>query len=129
MLQIDGLHHIAIICSNIQISKLFYCNVLGFKIVNETYRAERDSYKVDLSLHDTYLIELFSFPIAPARLTQPEATGLRHLSFKVNDLHKAIKKLLAENIIAEPVRIDEITGKQFTFIFDPDQLPIELYES
>lgn len=128
MLKLNRVHHIAIICSNYKTSKLFYTDVLGLTIVNETYRKERDSYKLDLSLNGQYCIELFSFPIPPARLTQPESTGLRHLAFEVDDIHEAVEYLDGKNVTSEAIRTDEITGKQFTFISDPDNLPIELYQ-
>lgn len=125
---LNSIHHIAIICSNYEVSKKFYVEVLGLKIINETYRKERQSYKLDLSLNDHYVIELFSFPNPPKRSSHPEATGLRHLAFEVNKLEVVIQHLKKYNIEAEPIRTDEITGKRFTFIADPDNLPVELYE-
>ncbi len=121
-------HHIAIICSNYEKSKRFYTEVLGFEIIRETFRDERDSYKLDLSLNGEYLIELFSFPNPPNRPSRPEATGLRHLAFEVDDIKKAVETLKRKNVIAEEIRRDEMTNKLFTFIADPDDLPIELYE-
>lgn len=128
MIQLNKIHHIAIICSNYEISKRFYTEILGFKIVSEVFRKERDSYKLDLSLNDTYCIELFSFPNPPQRVSQPEACGLRHLAFDVNDIEQTRNYLLSKNIDAETIRIDEFTGKNFFFITDPDGLPIEFYE-
>ncbi|MFY9307656.1 MAG: VOC family protein [Bacteroidia bacterium] len=128
MLQLKRIHHIAIICSNYNASRLFYTEVLGLTVLKETYRKERDSYKLDLSLNGQYCIELFSFSNPPARLTRPEATGLRHLAFEVDDIKMAVTQLNEKNVIAETIRTDEFTGKQFTFIFDPDNLPIELYQ-
>lgn len=125
---LNKIHHIAIICSNYEVSKKFYTETLGLTIVREVYRKERDSYKLDLTLNGMYVIELFSFPTPPKRATQPEATGLRHLAFEVNDIEKTIKELEQKGIKAEAIRIDEFTGKRFSFIFDPDELPIELYE-
>lgn len=125
---LKGIHHIAIICSDYQKSKLFYTEVLGLKIVREVYRAERQSYKLDLALNEQYVIELFSFPNPPKRISRPEATGLRHLAFSVDDLDAIINQLSKLNISSEPIRMDELTGKRFTFISDPDDLPIELYE-
>jgi len=125
---LNNVHHIAIICSDYKASKQFYTGILGFKTDRETYRAERDSYKLDLSLNGVYTIELFSFPDPPARTSRPEATGLRHIAFEVDDIAAAISYLNDRSVQAEPVRTDEFTGKKFTFIFDPDQLPIELYE-
>lgn len=127
-MKIEKLHHIAIICSNYDRSKKFYTEVLGFTIEQEVFRAERNSYKLDLSLNGRYLIELFSFPDPPQRLTRPEATGLRHIAFSVTNIDDAVKYLQSKNIIPEPVRVDEFTGKKFTFFNDPDLLPIEVYE-
>ncbi|MCP9757433.1 VOC family protein [Lacihabitans sp. CCS-44] len=121
-------HHIAIICSDYQKSKDFYVNKLGLEILAEVYRKERDSYKLDLALNGDYIIELFSFPNPPARTSRPEACGLRHLAFEVNDVEKAKYALEAKGIISEPIRIDEFTGKKFTFFEDPDGLPLEIYE-
>jgi glyoxylase I family protein len=129
MLSLRSVHHIAILCSSYEASKRFYTEVLGFTVVGEYYRAERDSYKLDLALHDTYTLELFSFPNPPARVSGPEACGLRHLAFAVDDIDVAVAKLHAHGIAPEPVRIDEYTGKKFTFFRDPDNLPLELYES
>ena len=125
---INKVHHIAIICSNYEVSKRFYNEILGLKIINEIYREERKSYKLDLTLNGEYIIELFSFPNPPERLTHPEAVGLRHLAFEVDELDKMIVFLENLNIEVEPVRVDEITGKRFTFIADPDGLPIEFCE-
>ncbi|MBL7930505.1 MAG: VOC family protein [Bacteroidia bacterium] len=124
----EGVHHIAIICSDYQRSKDFYTRILGFEIICETYRKERLSYKLDLSLNGIYCLELFSFPNPPKRISQPEACGLRHLAFKVNYIEKQIKLLSRKGVVCEEIRIDEITGKKFTFFNDPDNLPIELYE-
>jgi glyoxylase I family protein len=126
--EIERLHHIAIICSNYETSKQFYTEILGFKIDNEFYRAERNSYKLDLSLNGQYLIELFSFPNPPQRPTRPEATGLRHISFGVKDIENAMEFLKSKNITTEQIRIDEFTNRKFTFFNDPDNLPIEIYE-
>ena len=127
-MKIEHLHHIAIICSDYQKSKSFYTDILGFKVINEVYRKERASYKLDLSLNDQYMIELFSFPKSPKRMTRPEATGLRHIAFAVTDIKKEIAYLATKNVVTEPIRIDEYTNKKFTFFNDPDNLPIELYE-
>ena len=125
---LHSLHHIAIICSDYEKSKHFYTQVLGFEVVREVYREERQSYKLDLALGGHYLIELFSFPEPGPRPTQPEATGLRHIAFSVADMEQAVKELAKFNIETEPVRIDAFTSKKFTFFRDPDHLPIELYE-
>jgi glyoxylase I family protein len=126
--QLQSVHHIAVICSNYQVSKRFYTEVLGCNMVKETYRAERDSYKLDLAIQDIYTIELFSFPNPPARNSRPESCGLRHLAFSVKDIEASIAALAAHGVSCEPIRIDEITNKKFTFFSDPDGLPLELYE-
>lgn len=124
---IKGIHHAAIICSDYERSKHFYVTLLGLPIIQETFRADRNSYKLDLSVGDGNAIELFSFPNPPARVNQPEACGLRHLAFKVNDLDAAIEQLVNQGIPVEAVRTDTLTGKRFTFFQDPDGLPLELY--
>jgi glyoxylase I family protein len=129
MLLLQKVHHVAIICTDYQRSKAFYTEVLGLQIVREVYRKERDSYKLDLSLNGEYVIELFSFPSPPSRPSRPEAAGLRHLAFAVNDLAQTVEELQQKSITVEPIRTDEYTGKQFTFIADPDDLPIEFYEA
>lgn len=128
MLQLNKIHHIAVICSDYERSLDFYTRILGLRIIAEHYREERQSYKTDLALNDNYVLELFSFPSPPQRLTRPEATGLRHLAFEVDDLATSITELDALGIIHEPVRTDEYTSKRFVFMQDPDNLPIELYE-
>jgi glyoxylase I family protein len=125
---LNRVHHISIICSDYERSKSFYTEIIGLTIIRETYRHKRQSYKLDLSLNGEYIIELFSFPIPPQRLSGPEATGLRHLAFEVDNLNDVIETLKRKNIVAEQIRVDEMTNKRFTFIADPDNLPIELYE-
>ena len=125
---LQAVHHIAIICSNYEQSKKFYTEVLGCTIVKETYRAERDSYKLDLAIGGSYIIELFSFPNPPARPSQPESCGLRHLAFSVKDIEASIAALASHGVTCEPIRIDTLTNKLFTFFADPDGLPLELYE-
>ena len=125
---LNKVHHIAIICSDYKTSKKFYVENRGLEALQEIYREDRDSYKLDLALHGNYIIELFSFPKPPPRSTRPEATGLRHLAFEVDDLQSQLLELSKKGIVAEPVRTDEFTQKKFTFIFDPDNLPIELYQ-
>lgn len=127
-MQINKIHHIAIIASEYEISKSFYTQILGFEIIREVYREERESYKLDLALNGSYIIELFSFPNPPKRVSRPEASGLRHLAFEVSDIEETVAFLKAENIPSETIRVDEFTGKRFTFISDPDDLPIEFYE-
>ncbi|QHV97928.1 SMU1112c/YaeR family gloxylase I-like metalloprotein [Spirosoma endbachense] len=128
MLNLTAVHHIAIICSDYETSKRFYTEILGLTILGEVYRAERQSYKLDLALNGQYLIELFSFPNPPKRPSRPEAAGLRHLAFAVENLDAAIAHLTQQGVVTEPVRIDEHTGRRFTFFADPDDLPLELYE-
>ncbi|WP_347254176.1 VOC family protein [Leminorella grimontii] len=129
MIKVEKMHHIAVICRDYEQSKRFYCHTLGFELLFECYRQERDSWKADLALGGVYTIELFSFPSPPPRVTSPEACGLRHLAFSVKDLDEAIATLVEEGVECEAVRIDPYTGRRFTFFRDPDQLPIELYES
>jgi len=128
MLKLENVHHIAIICSDYQRSKEFYCSVLGCTILQEVYRKERDSYKLDLMLNNHYVIELFSFPNSIPRPTRPEANGLRHLAFAVMDFNAQLLELDRLGIEYEQVRVDETTGKKFIFFRDPDDLPLELYE-
>ncbi|UOQ78059.1 VOC family protein [Hymenobacter sp. 5516J-16] len=129
MLPLLRVHHIAIICADYARSKQFYTQVLGLRIIREVHRAERESWKLDLALGEQYSIELFSFPAPPARLSQPEATGLRHLAFAVSDIEATVRHLASHGVAAEPVRVDEFTGRRFTFIQDPDGLPLEFYET
>jgi glyoxylase I family protein len=129
MQMFKSLHHIAIICSDYQRSKHFYVDLLGFKVIREEYRKERDSWKIDLSLNDHYVIELFSFPSPPKRVGYPEAAGLRHLAFEVESIEESVQELNKKGIETEEVRIDPFTQKSFTFFKDPDGLPIELYQS
>lgn len=128
MLTLNKVHHIAIICSDYARSKRFYTEVLGLEIAAEVFREARNSWKLDLSLNGTYIIELFSFPDTPERPSRPEARGLRHLAFEVDDVEAGIEALKEKGVEAEPVRIDEFTGKKFTFFTDPDGLPLELYQ-
>lgn len=125
---LKGIHHIAVICSDYSRSKWFYTEVLGLEVKQEVYREERDSYKLDLTLNGEYIIELFSFPDPPKRLSRPEACGLRHLAFSVKDLGKAVELLNDKGLSTEEIRVDEWTGKRFVFFSDPDGLPIEFYE-
>jgi len=127
-MQISKIHHVAILTDRYEESKQFYTEILGFTIINETYRKERDSYKLDLAINGTYCIELFSFPEYKERNSFPESKGLRHLAFAVDDVEKWIEFLLSKNIEVQDIRIDEITGKKFTFFYDPNRQPLELYE-
>ncbi|MDQ5826394.1 MAG: VOC family protein [Chloroflexota bacterium] len=126
MLQI--IHHVAIICSNYELSKHFYTEVLGLHALNETFREDRNSYKLDLQVGERYQIELFSFPNPPDRISNPEASGLRHLAFGVENVEQFAAKLQLNGVRVEKIRIDALTGKKFTFFRDPDGLPLELYE-
>jgi len=123
------IHHAAIICSDYEASKRFYTEVLGLQVLAEHWRAERRSWKLDLALPDGSQVELFSFEDRPARPSYPEARGLRHLAFAVADVVHAKARLEAQGVAVEAIRIDEYTGRRFTFFADPDDLPLELYEA
>lgn len=124
-----GIHHIAIICSNYDRSKAFYVETLGFPIIQETFRAARNSYKLDLKVAENTQIELFSFPNPPERPSKPESCGLRHLAFQVDDVEQTVFYLKSKGLEVENIRVDDITGKKFTFFKDPDNLPLEIYEN
>ena len=126
-MKINKIHHVAIICSNYQVSKKFYTEILGLKVIREVYREERESYKLDLEIGDSQ-IELFSFKNAPERVSYPEARGLRHLALEVDDIEETVRYLEGKGVKCEPIRIDEFTLRKFTFFEDPDKLPLELYE-
>jgi glyoxylase I family protein len=121
------IHYVAIICSNYKKSLRFYLEVIGLELLSEVYREDRQSWKADLGLQGKYLIELFSFPDPPQRISQPEATGLRHLAFAVQNIDEAAKHLKNMGIQTEPIRVDDYTKKRFFFFEDPDKLPIEFY--
>ncbi len=125
---LQKIHHVAIICSDYERSKHFYVVILGLKVLAENYRYERNSYKLDLVMPDGSQLELFSFPNAPERLSYPEACGLRHLAFSVTDITAVVRHLQACGVEVEPIRVDEYTGRKYTFFADPDGLPLELYE-
>ena len=124
----NRIHHVAIICSDYLKSKHFYAEILGLKVVRETYREDRRSFKLDLQFGDQCQIELFSFPNPPRRVSSPEACGLRHIAFEVEDVQDTVSKLRDRGVEVEPVRIDDTTNRAFTFFRDPDDLPIEIYE-
>lgn len=124
-----GIHHVAIICSDYAVSRDFYTRVLGLAVLAENHRAARQSWKLDLALPDGGRIELFSFPAPPSRPSAPEARGLRHLAFATADMDAALRHLQAQGVAVEPVRVDEYTGRRFTFFKDPDGQPLELYET
>ena len=128
-MKLKRIHHVAIICSDYQISKHFYIDVLGFSVINETFRESRNSYKLDLKLSNGDYIELFSFPNPPQRVSQPEACGLRHLAFEVDDIDESVAYLQSKDVKVEDIRTDQITGKRFTFFQDPNGLPLEIYEN
>jgi glyoxylase I family protein len=127
-MNIRGIHHVAILTDNYDVSKKFYTDILGFRILSETYRGERNSYKLDLEINGKYQIELFSFPDYRERGSYPEAKGLRHLAFEVDDLEAGIQFLRSKGVEVQDIRIDEITRKRFTFFNDPNGQPLELYE-
>lgn len=127
-MKLKKVHHVAIICSDYEKSKDFYIRILGLSLIREVYREERQSFKLDLEVNGEQQIELFSFPSPPKRPSYPEAAGLRHLAFAVDDIAAAVQDLTAKGINTEPIRIDPFTNKKFTFFADPDGLPIELYE-
>lgn len=126
---LPAIHHVALICSDYARSKAFYTETLGFRVIREVYRAERDSWKLDLEVGPGVSLELFSFPAPPPRPSRPEAQGLRHLAFAVPDVDAVIATLSERGVTCEPVRVDEFTDRRFTFFADPDGLPIELYEA
>ncbi|MBP6593481.1 MAG: glyoxylase family protein [Cyanobacteriota bacterium erpe_2018_sw_39hr_WHONDRS-SW48-000098_B_bin.30] len=128
MLNQAKVHHVAIICSDYPRSRHFYTEILGFEIISEVYRESRKSYKLDLKVGSHSQLELFSFPETPPRVTGPEACGLRHLAFEVEDVGEVLRYLRDLGVEAEDIRIDEYTGKQFTFFRDPDNLPLEVYQ-
>ena len=128
MLKLNRVHHIAIICSDYAVSKTFYTKILGLEVLQEVYRAERNSYKLDLAVNGIYQLELFSFPEPPLRPSRPEARGLRHLAFEADNLDKAVDELKIHGVVTEDIRTDEHTGKRYVFFEDPDGLPLELYE-
>lgn len=122
------IHHAAIICSDYAVSKRFYTEILGLRVKHEVFRKERDSWKLDLLLPDGGMIELFSFPAPPKRLSRPEACGLRHLAFAVDSIEEAREELEEKGIAVEPLQVDPYTKRKFCFFADPDGLPLELYE-
>lgn len=128
MLDIQSIHHVAILTDDYEKSKQFYTEILGFKVLQEVYREARQSYKLDLAINGQYQIELFSFPDYRQRGSYPEAKGLRHLAFAVPDVEAAIQYLRSKNVAVQDARIDEYSGKKFTFFEDPNGQPIEFYE-
>ncbi|MCG2613643.1 VOC family protein [Terrimonas sp. NA20] len=127
-MHIKAIHHIAILTDDYEKSKAFYTDVLGFTVISEVYREQRNSYKLDLAINGLYQIELFSFPDYRERASFPEAKGLRHLAFLVDDVAASAAELKAKGVDVQDVRIDEWTGKKFVFFYDPNGQPLELYE-
>jgi glyoxylase I family protein len=127
-MNILAIHHVAILTDDYEKSRYFYTELLGFAIIKETYREDRKSYKLDLAINGQYQIELFSFPDYKERASFPEAKGLRHLAFAVNNIEEAVTELGAKGIATHGIRTDEITNKRFCFFYDPNGQPLELYE-
>ena len=127
-MNIKGIHHVAILTDDYERSKAFYTDILGFKILGETFRAERNSYKLDLEINGQYQIELFSFPEFKERASFPEQKGLRHLAFAVENMEESVAELVTKEVDVQGIRIDELTGKKFCFFYDPNGQPLELYE-
>ena len=127
-MNLSQIHHIAIIVSDYEASKDFYVNKLGFQIVREKYRPERNDWKLDLKVNEITELEIFGVKNPPARVTRPEAAGLRHLAFFTDNIEETVAELKEKGIVTEPIRVDEFSGKKFTFFADPDGLPIELHE-
>lgn len=127
-MQLNTIHHIAIICSDKDAAVDFYVNKLGFRIIRSNYRPERDDWKIDLELDGTAELELFIMKDRPARVSNPEAYGLRHLAFAVESMADMVRELEKKSIVCESVRLDTYTGKPMTFFKDPDGLPIEIHE-
>lgn len=125
---LQSIHHVALIASDYARSRRFYVEVLGLQVLSEHWRHARESWKLDLALPNGGQLELFSFPAPPARLSRPEACGLRHLAFSVADIDVWCRHLQAQGVVTEAVRVDEFTGQRFVFFGDPDGLPLELYE-
>ena len=127
-MEIKGIHHVAILTDDYERSKSFYTEVLGFKILKETYREERQSYKLDLAINGQYQIELFSFPDHKERASFPEQKGLRHLAFAVEDIEKSVAELVSKGVDIQGIRTDDLTSRKFCFFYDPNGQPLEVYE-
>ena len=126
-MKLKKIHHVAIIASDYEKSRDFYVNKLGLPLVREVYRQDRQDYILTLLVGDVE-VELFVEKDPPQRVTNPEARGLRHLAFHVEDIEEAVKEVNALGIPTEPIRVDPYTGTRMTFFRDPDQLPLELHE-
>ncbi len=127
-MQLSRIHHVAVIVSDYAVSRDFYVNKLGFPIVRENYRPERDDWKLDLRVNESTELEIFGVKNPPKRVNRPEACGLRHLAFHVDSVEEAVAELEEKGIPCEPIRTDAFTGKKMTFFADPDGLPLELHE-
>jgi glyoxylase I family protein len=127
-MELSEIHHVAIIVSNYAASRDFYVNKLKFPVIRENYREDKEDWKLDLRVNPTTELEIFAPKNPPARLSYPEACGLRHLAFKTADIEKTVEELELLGIACEPIRLDAFTGKKMTFFADPDGLPLELHE-
>ena len=127
-MKLKSVHHIAIIASDIEKAREFYVEKLGFAVVRENYRKERDDWKLDLRVDEHTGLEIFAEKNPPKRVNRPEACGLRHLAFRVESVGETVKELAEMKIECEPIRTDSFTGKKMTFFFDPDGLPLEIHE-
>ncbi len=127
-MKLNSVHHIAIIVSDIEKAREFYINKLGFEVIRENYRKERDDWKLDLRVDEHTELEIFAEKNPPKRVNRPEACGLRHLAFRVESVEETVKELAEIGIECEPIRTDSFTGEKMTFFFDPDGLPLEIHE-
>lgn len=127
-MELSRIHHVAIIVSDYEAAREFYVEKLGFRVKRENYRPERGDWKLDLRLSDTVELEIFAEKNPPARVSGPEACGLRHLAFWVESVEETVRELAQKGIVCEPIRIDTYTGGKMTFFRDPDGLPLELHE-
>ena len=127
-MNLSSIHHIAIIVSDYEAAKRFYVQKLGFEVIRENYRPARRDWKLDLRVNEHTELEIFAEENPPKRPSCPEACGLRHLAFHVENIEAEVKALAEMGIQCEPIRTDDYTGKKMTFFFDPDGLPLELHE-
>ena len=128
-MNLSAIHHVAFIVSDYEASRDFYVTKLGLEVIRENYRPQKQDWKLDLRINETTELEVFAPKNPPARPSYPEACGLRHLAFAVQDIEQTVADLLARGIDCEPIRTDEFTGEKMTFFFDPDRLPLELHET
>ena len=127
-MQLSAIHHIAIIVSDYEVSRDFYVNKLGFQVIRENWRPEKQDWKLDLRINESTELEVFAPQNTPKRPSYPEACGLRHLAFHTADIEQTVSELQELGIDCEPIRTDTFTGRKMTFFFDPDGLPLELHE-